>query len=59
MRSYSLVGGHQRFGGSCCLHLGDKNGPASEGCMFSRNTGSHLLGHNLKVTTRGFVAANA
>ena len=44
MRPYSLVGGHQRFGGTSCLHLGDKNGPASDGCMFTRKICNHLPG---------------
>jgi len=44
MRTYSLVGGHQRFGGTCWLHLGYKYGPTIEGCMFPRNIGSHLPG---------------
>jgi hypothetical protein len=47
MRTYSLVGEHKRFEGSCCLHLGDKNGPASEGCMFPRKSGSHLPGYTV------------
>jgi hypothetical protein len=47
MRTYNLVAGHQRFGGSCCLHLGDKKGPASEGCMFPRKFGSYLPGYTV------------
>ena len=47
MRPYSLVGGHRRFGGTCCLHLGDKNGPASEGRMFPRKVGNYLPGYTV------------
>ena len=47
MRLYSQVAGHQRFGGTCCLHLGDKNGPTSEGCMFPRKICNHLQGYTV------------